>query len=446
MKKLYLIKFFLVTSIIFAQNKQLKIYPNFNDCINCNTGLNYVKSISQNIEVNIYVSDKEKDYLQVLLDSYELSRKYNIVYLKNYNNSLKSQCAYYNNGLKNDSFPLIDLHKKDYLFIKNISNNLNDTLIISNRCNFQTNINALISTDYLLNRVTYSLLNQKKESLIIEGKQFKPKLFFELGKIDSVMYWKNYKVLKYLNKHYPHIDLSFASDSCLYLLLSFPYPMIDQKNELHIKTKVFIYIRNLNTNSRKLCYLLNTELYTKTNQKVYLDNLMPFFVKDNKIFIGGYMDNDLSKKYWYYENEFDKDTLKFNGHLVNLPLDSITQAKFKKQIEETIHLVNNKFVFISGFPLIFNFTNNTHYVIKNFELSTNHTFINDVAEDNANLYLITLKDNNASLNIVKKENCNLIKTKNISLTENDMPSSIKFIGDKIFILNNNKFNYRLISR
>ncbi len=85
MKKLYLIKFFLVTSIIFAQNKQLKIYPNFNDCINCNTGLNYVKSISQNIEVNIYVSDKEKDYLQVLLDSYELSRKYNIVYLKNYN-------------------------------------------------------------------------------------------------------------------------------------------------------------------------------------------------------------------------------------------------------------------------------------------------------------------------------------------------------------------------
>jgi hypothetical protein len=31
------------------------------------------------------------------------------------------------------------------------------------------------------------------------------------------------------------------------------------------------------------------------------------------------------------------------------------------------------------------------------------------------------------------------------LTENDIPASVKFKEDTIFILNSNKFNYRLIS-
>ena len=116
MKRLFIVLCLLVNSIIFAQIKNLKIYPNFNDCANCNTGLNFLKSIPEDYQVTFFVSNKQKDYLQLLLESYELNRKYNIVYIKNFTNSSKSQCSYYDNNLKVDTFPLVDLNKKNYLF------------------------------------------------------------------------------------------------------------------------------------------------------------------------------------------------------------------------------------------------------------------------------------------------------------------------------------------
>lgn len=445
MKKLFIVQCLLVNSIIFAQIKNLKIYPNFNDCVNCNTGLNFVKSIQEDFQVTFFVSTKQKDYLQLLLESYELNRKYNIVYLKDFNISSKSQCSYYDNNLKIDSFPLIDISKKDYLYTKKPSYNLNDTLKASERCDFQITKTGLITTDYLLNRVTYNSLIEKKQPIIIEGKQFNPRSFFELGKIDSTSYWQNFKTLKYLGKHYPHIDISYLNDSCLYLLLSFPYPEFDLKKELHIKIKAFIYKRNLNNGSRKLFYLSDIDLSSKTGSKIYMDNLMPFYVSKNKIFISGYTNDFYSKKYWYYENEFDKDTLKFNGQLVKLPLDSINQTKFKKQIEETFHLVNKRFVFISGMPFIFNHLNGQHHFIKDSLACSNNSFINDVTEDKSNLYIISVKNDQANLHVYKKENYSHIKTKKITLSENDIPASIKFKDDNIFILNSNKFNYRLIS-
>lgn len=445
MKRLFIVLCLLVNSIIFAQIKNLKIYPNFNDCANCNTGLNFLKSIPEDYQVTFFVSNKQKDYLQLLLESYELNRKYNIVYIKNFTNSSKSQCSYYDNNLKVDTFPLVDLNKKNYLFSKKISYNLNDTLKVSDRCDFQITKIALITTDYLLNRVTYNSFIEKKQPLIIEGKQFNPRSFFELGNIDSVSYWKNFNTLKYLGKHYPHIDVSYLNDTCLYLLLSFPYPELDLKKELHIKIKAFIYKRNLNNGSRKLYYLSDIDLSSKIGSKIYMDNLMPFYVAENKIFISGYANEEYSKKYWYYENIFDKDTLKFTGRLVKLPLDSITHTKFKKQIEETNHLANKKFVFISGIPFIFNHLNAQHHFIKDSLACSNNSFINDVSEDKTNLYILSVKNDQAYHHVYKKENYAHLKTKKIPLTESDIPASVKFKEDAIFILNSNKFNYRLIS-
>ena len=192
-------------------------------------------------------------------------------------------------------------------------------------------------------------------------------------------------------------------------------------------------------------YLSDIDLSSKTGSKIYMDNLMPFYVSKNKIFISGYTNDFYSKKYWYYENEFDKDTLKFNGQLVKLPLDSINQNKFKKQIEETFHLVNKRFVFISGMPFIFNHLSAQHHFIKDTLACSNNSFINDVTEDKSNLYIISVKNDQANLHVYKKENYSHIKTKKITLSENDIPASIKFKDDTIFILNSNKFNYRLIS-
>lgn len=448
MKKLIYSTLILFSISLFSQNSKLFIYPNFNDCLNCNIGINFLKDINDTFQLCFKIPISQRNFANEMLASYELNKKYDIKYIESKNLKNKTQCSFYYKNRLLDSFPLSEIQDRKIFFsniLKLNQNILNDTLKISDRAIFQLNNFNLIATDYNLNKVIFSSINNKFQNFVIEGKMFNPILFLKLGNIDSLYYYKNFKTLKYIGKTIPHIDLSYLTDSTLYLLLSFSYPEEGLNNTLNVKQKFYVYERNIFTKTKKLKYLKDIELRNITNHTLFLDNLMPFFVKNNNYFFENHNLSDYSKSIWYYSCFKDADTLKYKNSFYRLPIDSNLQLKYKKQISESMVNSNKDFIFFSNFPLFHNTTSNKTYFIESYLKEIEKFYFIDVIENIDNICIL-LKNSNDYFKIeLNKTNFKLINKIKIKINEFENEESIKFINNKsFFVLNKNNIDYRII--
>jgi hypothetical protein len=108
------ILFLLTVLNCYCQSLALKIYPDFNNCINCNTYLHLIKEINPSIQKVVVVENGKQVYLKELMTQYEIT---------GYTSQTRaltpkkaairgSHCALYSGKQRIDTFPLTDLFKK----------------------------------------------------------------------------------------------------------------------------------------------------------------------------------------------------------------------------------------------------------------------------------------------------------------------------------------------
>jgi len=75
MKKLIYSTLILFSISLFSQNSKLFIYPNFNDCLNCNIGINFLKDINDTFQLCFKIPISQRNFANEMLASYKKNKK-----------------------------------------------------------------------------------------------------------------------------------------------------------------------------------------------------------------------------------------------------------------------------------------------------------------------------------------------------------------------------------
>ncbi len=436
----FLISILLSTPVI-AQ-VALRIYPDFNNCINCNTYLHFVKEINSNVSRVMYVEKSKQSFLSELLSQYGFTNNYTVVnrgISKNKVETKGSLCALYDGKMKIDSFALEKLPSK-IGFINFISTKinssklitLNDSLKLSTRYEVNYTTNSYITVDYLLNKAIYlrydKQLNVEKKT-IIDGQAFNPRLFLKLGNIDSTFYKKEYASLKYVGKHLPHIEFSYLKDSMLYLMLTFPYAL-PNKEGIIIDSKLFLYQRNVYTDARKLIYIKDIYLEKFINQQVNINNSAAFYILDSSYYfsIANYVTG--ASKAFLAKYYLDSDTLKYDSNYKIFNMDSLQFRTYQINVNESLYSTNEKFYFGNSFPYIYNYLKGEGFYLKELQNAQITNYILDVKSIDDNYLSVFINKNNKGyfLILIDSKTKKIIREKELKIPETIDKASLRLLN------------------
>jgi hypothetical protein len=449
MKKYYITLAILTTTVCFikSQSLSLRIYPDFNNCLNCNTYLHFVKELNTSVSRIMYVEKSKQSFLPELLSQYGFTNNYIVVNRPIHKNKVDvkgSICALYDGKLKLDSFALDKLPSK-IGFINFISSkinsskliSLNDSLKLSNRFEVNYTTNSYIMVDYLLNKAIYLRYDKQlniEKKITIEGQAFNPRSFLKLGNIDSIFYKKEYTSLKYVGKHLPHIEFSYLKDSMLYLMLTFPYPL-PNKEGIAIDSKLFLYQRNVYTDIRKLIYIKDIYLENFLKQQVNINNSAAFYVLDNGYYfsIANYMTG--ASKAFIAKYYLDSDTLKYDSNYKVFEMDSLQFKTYQVNVNESLYSTNEKFYFGNSFPYIYNYLKDEGFYLKELQNAQITNYILDVKSIDDNYLTVFINKNTKGyfLLLIDLKTKKIIREKEIKIPENCDKASLRLLNTTTII-------------
>lgn len=459
MKYFFLIIFLMTVLIYSSQSKVLKIETDLSDCLNCNLGMHSLKFIDSTTRKIFLVKENEKTFFNEYIKQYGITGAYKIETIKaqTKKNKRGTYCFFYLNNTLADTFSIKILPTKtNELNSINTSEQkmiglveLKDSLILSNRINVIFNQGTWTATDYLLNKTVClkfdRFLQKEGDRIVIESKSFPARPFLKFNFADTVTYKKELYTLKYLGKHFPHIENAFATDTSLTLLITFSYPVAGAGDALSIMSKLFLYERNLRTSKRNLIYIKEEDLKPLTGKKLFLDNLMPFFkIRDGYRF-------SIFDPYTFSKREFladyfvDEDTLKYKGKTYSCGIDSLFYNKNAKRIESSNCSLNQRYYYFNSFPLIFDLKMDKKYLLDGIKNDTT-SYILDVIGDEAYAKVLTKNSKGFKVFVYDVKTNKIIFEKHVTLPEDINEYSIKFNSiNSVFGLDKKGKQFRIYS-
>jgi hypothetical protein len=438
--------------ILFSTNsfgkKKLEIYLNFNECITCFSALSSLELIPD-IEKIMYISKSDSLVSMEFLSGYDLPRDVQFRYLNGKAKQL-SFCVFSVNDAVIDSFPLKILPGK-------INSMLGQTKKSGSKCfNLPKNIvlkndrmevfirNNFVSIyDYILNKNYLFELDLNKDTLInsseLKGSQFPPKIFLQLGKFDSILYYSLYSDLKKLGKGAVHIESSFISDSALHLLLNFPFVFVSPNNinDTVIDMSFFHYEKNLFTQKKSLSFIHDERFSKKYNYRFFLNNSKPFFMQ-NRVLYSGVSDEKKSDSIIFMFAKWKQIANKaftfdeFDG--LNITKDYFT----KNYVDSFPFIVNTNFYFNTNLKFIYDYGQERMLFLNNLFLKENEAAI-DITRDEKMIKVLILTGKSVDVLTINAADNKLINRVPQNLPENCVLSSVKFFStqDLIYINRSN---------
>ncbi len=392
----------LIVTKLFA-TKKIEVYLNFNECVNCYAILNILHTLPD-YEKTIVIAKTDSLMALEFLENYNLPSDISYRYISKKNSPL-SYCKVYNNDALADSFALKNISSKmaSITQLKSSKKELRSFNIPSTmafnfeRLDVSVKGNYFNIYDYSLNKNVIFTLDPFKDTISrvieIKGKAFSPRLFFKLGRLDSSLYYICYDFLKQNRWADAQIESSLLTDSSIILLLNFPSLHVNPKNiaDTIVGMSFYLYEKGLVSNAKKLFALADQEMTKQSNNRFFIDNSRPLFMRSGKLFISV---NDTKKS----EDKFPlfaSFTHNKNQWFEFEKMDSLTFEKnlyLSNNINKHFIQLNRQFYFDVSLKLLVDYHKSKALYLKNLDLSATNYYARDVVQAGDTLKIIVSKE------------------------------------------------------